>query len=91
MQKGAKNLPLIGYSWLYHNSVTYITKGFHSLDSHQPLIAEEWVQYQVSPYGISSWQSDSGTDYFSKYFGFPLPVPFHQWSILIHSPTTNAT
>jgi len=41
MQKGAKNLPLIGYSWLYHNSVTYITKGFHSLDSHQPLIAEE--------------------------------------------------
>jgi len=35
-KRETKNLPLIGCNWLHHNSITYGTKGFHGLDSHQP-------------------------------------------------------
>jgi hypothetical protein len=42
------------------------------------LIAQSWFLSQGSPFGISSGQSGVGTNFFSKYFGFPLAVSFHQ-------------
>jgi hypothetical protein len=48
--------------------------------SSRPLTAEARVLTGVNPCGICSWQSGSGTRFFSEFFGFPLSLSFHRGS-----------
>jgi len=53
--------------------------------SPQPPTTEKWVQSEVSLCGLYDGQYGTGTGFSPSSLVFPLSVPFHQRSIIIHS------
>jgi hypothetical protein len=57
--------------------------------SRRPRTAEARIRSRFSPCGICGGHSGTGTDFFPEYFGFPLSMSFHLYSITWKNGKTN--
>ena len=54
------------------------------------IIAEAWICYHTSSFGICGGQSDTGTGFCPEYFKFTSSALFLQNSLLIHASVINS-